>query len=165
LETAWTGANEKGWFKAPRTLPLVLGLLAAKHISGSQDPSRVYLELLSRHLDEGVIAMEAPDDHAFAAGYEGPRGVRTWRERMGILEREGFIKVKSIGTKKYAYVLLVHPNVAIRQLRQQGRISDTWWEAYSERQAETGQLPSSDDLILEPALPGKRAIDLSETGS
>ena len=36
---------EKGFMKATRTLPLVLGLLGSKQISEDKDPSRVYLEL------------------------------------------------------------------------------------------------------------------------
>jgi hypothetical protein len=33
-EEAWTGENEKGWFKAPRTLPLILELLSTEELSG-----------------------------------------------------------------------------------------------------------------------------------
>src|SRR5262249_23165190 len=56
-EDAWTGADEKGWFKCPRTLPLILQLLREKAISGKKDPSLVYLELLARHLGQGIIEM------------------------------------------------------------------------------------------------------------
>src|SRR5437870_3698938 len=37
-DTAWTGENEKGWFRAPRTLPLLLALIASKQVSGNTDP-------------------------------------------------------------------------------------------------------------------------------
>jgi len=40
-EDAWTGENEKGWFKAPRTLPLILELLSSKDLSGNFDPTGV----------------------------------------------------------------------------------------------------------------------------
>src|SRR3990167_2408679 len=76
-ETAWTGDTEKGWFRSPRTLPLLLALIASKKVSGNTDPTRVYLELLARHFDEGVVQMAADEDHAFAAGYSGDRGVRS----------------------------------------------------------------------------------------
>ena len=57
-EDAWTGDNEKGWFRAPRTLPLLLGLLGEKTLSGKFDPTKVYLELLARHMDAGIIEMD-----------------------------------------------------------------------------------------------------------
>ena len=67
-EDAWTGMDEKGWFKAPRTIPLIMTLLGSKSIRGKTDPTQVYLELLSRHVDGGVIEMAHEGEHAFAAG-------------------------------------------------------------------------------------------------
>src|ERR1035441_8312976 len=75
----WTGEKETGWFPAPRTLPLILSLIDSKPISGTKSASLVYLELLSRHRSDGVIEMASEADHAFAAGYEGSRAVRSWQ--------------------------------------------------------------------------------------
>src|SRR5205823_1065618 len=83
---------EKGWFKASRALPLFLALMASKRVSGELDPTRVYLELLARHIDGGFVELGAEADHAMAAGYSGDRAIRTWRERIKILERSGFVK-------------------------------------------------------------------------
>ena len=105
-ESLWTGEKEKGWFPVPRSLPLVLALLKSKQISGKKDPSSVYLELLSRQRGEGVIEMMHENDHAFAAGYEGTRAVRTWQERMKVLEANGFIQTKQVGNQRYKYVPL-----------------------------------------------------------
>lgn len=140
-EEAWTGENEKGWFRAPRTLPLLLGLLGEKSLSGNQDPAKVYVELLARHIDGGVIEMGHEADHAFAAGYDGPRGVRTWRERMRTLEKLGIIRTRRVGNQDFKYVLLVHPTVAIQRLRDAGKVSDHWWGAYRARQIETKEAP------------------------
>lgn len=136
-EEAWTGEDEKGWFRAPRTLPLVLQLLGSKQLSGNIDPSSVYLELLARHIDNGVVEMAHEADHAFAAGYVGSRAVRTWQERMKILENLGFIRTKKIGNQRFKYVLIVHPTVAIQRLYETKRISTQWWETYRARQIET----------------------------
>lgn len=129
-EDAWTGENEKGWFRAPRTLPLLLALLGEKNLSRNQDPTKVYVELLARHIDGGVIEMGHEGDDAFAAGYDGPRGVRTWQERMKTLERLGLIKTRHVGNQDFKYVLLVHPTVAIQRLREAGKVPDHWWDAY-----------------------------------
>jgi hypothetical protein len=116
-EDLWTGEKEKGWFPVPRTLPLILALLSSKDISHKKDPSSVYLELLSRQKGEGVIEMVHENDHAFAAGYEGNRAVRTWLERMKILEDNGFIHTVRVGNQRYRYVAIVHPTSAIQHLR------------------------------------------------
>ena len=50
---AWNGTGS-GWFKGPRTLPLILALLSSKTLTGGRDVSRVYLELLAHHTDGGA---------------------------------------------------------------------------------------------------------------
>lgn len=138
-EDAWTGEAEKGWFMAPRTLPLLLGLISEKNLSGKQDPTRVYVELLARHMGGGVIEMGSEADHAFAAGYRGTRAVRTWRERMKLLEKLGFIRTKRAGNQDFKYVLLVHPTSVTKKLHDAGQILDEWWDTYRARQRETKQ--------------------------
>ena len=140
-DIAWTGEAEKGWFRVGRTLPLVLALMSDKKIGGNVDPSRVYLELLARHIDAGVIEMVSDKEHSYAAGYSGTRGVRTWQERMKVLEETGFIKSKKIGNLRYKYILLVHPAIAVSKLRNLGKVSDDWWITYRARQIETKETP------------------------
>lgn len=139
-EDAWTGENEKGWFYAPRTLPLVLSLIGSKKVSGKYDPTRVYLELWSRHMGGGVIEMRHEGDHAYAAGYRGPRAIRSWQERMKVLERNGVIRTKRIGNQMYKYVLLVHPTTVVEALRAAGHVDEEWYDTYRDRQLETKEL-------------------------
>jgi hypothetical protein len=150
-EDAWTGEKEnydKGWFRAPRTIPLILGLLRSKELSGRLDPSSVYLELLARHIDGGVIEMAGEDEHAFAAGFTGSRAVRSWKERMKILEKEGFIKTQQMGNRKYGAVLIVHPTVAVQRLRDKGKVPDSWWSVYRSRQADIRELTFEERQVL-----------------
>jgi hypothetical protein len=135
-EIAWDGSGS-GWFKAPRTLPLLLTLLAERNLTSGLDISRVYLELLARHMDSGLIEMGNEADHAYAAGYTGGRSIRSWVERMEMLEKLGFIKTKQVGNQRYRLVLLVDPLVAVVQLREKGIVPDSWWEAYTLRLIET----------------------------
>jgi hypothetical protein len=136
-EDLWTGEKEVGWFSVPRSLPLVLTLLSSKEISEGKDPSFVYLELLSRQRGEGVIEMAHEADHAFAAGYYGSRAVRTWQERISILEKAGFIRAVKVGNQRYRYVAIVHPTAAVQRLRAMGKIPDAWWGAYLANKRET----------------------------
>lgn len=139
-EDAWTMTNEVGWFRAPRTLPLILQLINSQQISGSTNPGNVYLELLARHIDNGVVEMSSESEHAFAAGYTGSRAIRSWQERMQILEKSGFIKTSAIGNQKYKYVLLVHPTVAMQKLQKEKKIPDNLWKAFRARQIEVKEL-------------------------
>lgn len=136
-EKAWTGENEKGWFRAPRTIPLILSLLRDQRLSRNLDPSSVYIELLARHVDGGIVEMGDEEQHAFAAGFTGPRAVRSWQERMKILESAGFIKTVQVGNKRFGAVLLLHPTIAVQSLRDKKMIDDAWWYAYRSRQSET----------------------------
>lgn len=136
-EDLWTGEKEIGWFSVPRSLPLVLKLLSSKPISEGKDPSSVYLELLSRQRGEGVIEMGLEADHAFAAGYEGSRAVRTWQERMKVLEEAGFIRTVQVGNHRFRYVALVHPTTAVQRLRAKKKVPDNWWYAYVAHKRET----------------------------
>lgn len=141
-EIAWTGDKpESGWFRAPRTLPLILMLLSDKGISGRSDLTGVYLELLARHRDSGIVELVTPGEHSYGAGYSGARGVRTWQERMKLLEELGFIKSKESGNQRYKYVLLVHPTIAVQLLHEKGLVPKKWWETYRPRQIEATEAP------------------------
>lgn len=159
-EESWNGTGS-GWFKAPRTLPLILALLSQKQLTGGRDVARVYLELLARHLDGGVIEIGNEADHAYAAGYTGTRAIRTWHERMQLLEKLGFIKTRRVGNQRYKLVLLADPLNAIADLYKHGRVPEAWWETYTLRLLETRE---ADEVRLENVLSPPQldaAVDLT----
>ena len=135
-EDAWTGENERGFFQAPRTLPLLLHLLSTKAVSGKQNPSFVYLELWARHMGGGIIEMKHEGEHTYASGYSSGR-TRTWRDHMKLLEENGFIKTKKVGNQQFRYVLLVHPTAVVEKLKEQGKVEQLWLDTYELRQLET----------------------------
>jgi hypothetical protein len=150
-ELPWRGAGvgEKGWFTAPRTLPLVLTLIGRLH--KNKDLGSVYLELLSRQMGQGVVRIENEKDHAYSSGYASARSVRTWEERMATLEQLGFIKSVPNAGRKYGLVCLVHPTVAIQRLLEAGQIPKDewwreWWATYQQRKADTKE-PSYQTLL------------------
>jgi hypothetical protein len=150
-EDLWTGEREAGWFPAPRSLPLILVLLSSKEISSGKDPSTVYLDLLSRQRGEGVVEMAHEAEHAFAAGYEGKRAIRTWEERMRVLEELGFIRTVKIGNQRHKYAAIVHPTAAVQGLRKQNRISEAWWRAYIDNKRASGEATYEDRPVESPA--------------
>jgi hypothetical protein len=137
----WTGGEQdKGWFKVPRTLPLILALIQSKEVTGNADPTRVYLELLSRQFGEGVVEIQNESEHAYAAGYTSSRAERTWQDHMRCLEKLGFIKIKGIGKHAFKYVALVHPVSALEELRKKNLVPEDWWDAFRDRRTQTGEL-------------------------
>jgi hypothetical protein len=132
---------EKGFIKATRALPLVLGLLGSKEISGDKDPSRVYLELLGRCMDSGIVELNSEAEHAYAAGYMTDRGVRTWRERMEVLEQAGFIKTKGLPAQKRKWVLLLDIDLAVERLQKAKKVPSEWTDLYESRKHEVGYVP------------------------
>jgi hypothetical protein len=149
-EVAWEGPAEIGYFCSPRTLPLVLQALRAKGVSKDRDPSFVYVDLLSRHLGQGVVELTHEDDHAYASGYTL---LRSWRDRMAVLEKAGFIRTTTTGNRKYAKVFLVHPAIAMQKLRDNKLISEELWQAYRSRAIDAGELTSEVVSQREAALP------------
>lgn len=129
-EIPWNGPDEVGYFCAPRTLPLILRALREKAVSRDRDPSAVYVELLARHIGQGVVELMHEDDHAFASGYVN---VRSWRDRMKVLEDAGFVRATTTGNRRYAKVFLAHPALAMQHLHQQGKIPEKLWQAYRAR--------------------------------
>ena len=137
----WTGGeHDKGWFKAPRTLPLIRALMKSKALTGAGDPATVYLELLSRQYGEGVVEIQNEAEHAYAAGYTSSRAVRTWQNHMRCLERLDFVKIKGIGKHAFKYVILAPAVAALEVLHTKGLVPQDWWDAFTDRRIQTGEL-------------------------
>ena len=139
----WLQEPEKGFARIPRTLPLLAVLMRRPELSGNRDPSSAYLELHTRHLGEGVVELTHEADHAYASGYTGNRAVRTWRDRMRLLEDLGFVRIMSKLGRRFGYALLLHPSLVVARVREEGKIDEgwmrDWWIAYRARQTETGE--------------------------
>jgi len=149
-ERAWTGENKKGWFRAPRTLPLLLQLLREKSVSGRQSPAPAYLALWARHFDGGVIEILNELEMAYDSGYQGSRALRTWRERMALLETLGFIKSERIANQPYRYVLLLEPAMIVEKLAKQDLVDHEWRSTYEARRLQTGEHAPKAPVVAMP---------------
>src|SRR5437773_952761 len=161
-DKVWKSTNEVRFFQAPRSLPLFLRLLREKNICGKLDPSRVYEEFFSRHWGQGIVEVLDEDDHAYCAGYDGPRALRTWRERVNALAEVGFIRVFTKANRKIGYVILVDPRLAALELRRQGKVSDIWWQTFQERQRKV-KAPTDVDPMTEKKRP--KVVRLSRSSA
>jgi hypothetical protein len=137
-ENVWGGPTEKGYWCAPRTLPLMLNLASDKRVVGELDCSTAYVDLLSRDFGQGFVEILDEEEHAYCSGYTGRRARRTWQERIKKLEKAGFIRVKPRLNRSIGYVLIVHPYKVASELRRAGKLDSQWWQLFSQRLNDMG---------------------------
>ena len=136
----WGAYREKGFFCAPRSLPLLLNLLADKNIVGTSNCSRVYIDLLARDLGQGIVEISSAEEHAYFSGYDSSRSARTWRDNIKALEKAGFIRIEPKPNQPIGFILILHPHLAVLKLREKNLIDESWWSAYEKRLEDTGAL-------------------------
>jgi len=138
----WHRTTEDGWSTISRTLPLIMTLIDL--LKPGKDASRVYLELWCRQFDDSFVQIDDEEGLAYSCGYMTPtRNVRSLRERLELLEELGFIEIKPNGSRKYGYVLLLHPHKVAKNIRERNsnpEIRDKWWGAWAKRALEVGSL-------------------------
>jgi hypothetical protein len=117
----------------------------------------VYLALLARHWDSGIVEVTNEAELAYESGYTGQRAVHTWRERMRLLGELGLIKVRASGNQKYRYVLLIHPGKVVDDLRKREDIvSEPWWTAYVARRQEIKETSHEDQRLRQVSSSGEK---------
>jgi len=117
----WRRADFVGFTTVPRTMPIIIRIINSldKKSAGS-----VYFELWCRAFDDFLVEVKDEYECAFSAGYEGQRAVRTWRERVEVLEKFGFVWTKKAPHGAYRYVLMLDPHIIIEKLKGEGKISE-----------------------------------------
>ena len=134
----WDRKKEKGFCTIPRTLPLIMTLIDLLGEKG-KDSSRVYFDLWSRAFDDYCIEVSDEEEFAFSSGYDAPtRNVRSWKERITVLEKLGFIHIAPKGSRRFGYILLLDPHKVVKKLHQLGKVPPNWWGAYTKRATDIG---------------------------
>jgi hypothetical protein len=146
---------QAGWFKAPRVLPVLLQVLRHKKVINKGDLGRVYLELLSRVRDQGVVDLVHPEDHARIIGYSSDRrGQRTWREAMQRLRDLGFIELReSHGRGELGYALIVNPFIPVKRLSERKMIEPPLWNLFVDKWSKAGAAKPYMDAVPENSAP------------
>jgi hypothetical protein len=152
----WPQPAEEGWGWVPRNLCLVLAAIDELKDKGL-DVTRAYLDLFMLNLGEGIAEIHDERDLAKRAGLTAnDRGVRSWGERLKVLENLGFIKVNRGAGGKVEYVVLVHPRKVMKALRRDGKVSDELWRMFQTSLVDFD--PKNTDPN-EPMSPSTRAVD------
>jgi hypothetical protein len=128
--------REEGWGRIPRNLPLILAIIDAVKAQNPKqkglDVTRTYLDLFANNLGEGVVEVKNEQDFAFRAGFtSNDRGMRSWKERLAVLEELGFIKMHHAASKRIDFILMVHPRKVVKHLHRVQRLEDgPLWDAF-----------------------------------
>lgn len=151
-DRAWKSADEKrGYACVPRVLPILMELAHDKQVTGNHDCRGAYLELYCRNWGQAIVEITDEEAHALRAGYyTAKRSLRSWQERMKILEEQGFVEVRERSVRGIGYVMLRHPDLVICELRQQRKVEDRLWLAYQETCREFGLAAPQDPLTAGP---------------
>lgn len=132
----WGRKTNDGYTTAPRTLPIVMQAIDA--VSKGQPAGHTLFCLWARAPDHPLVTIENPATFAAEAGFNGERAVDTWRKRMKRLKELSLIWAKPGATGEFHYVLLLNPNVAMENMRRNGKLQDGLYARFKDRLIEVG---------------------------
>lgn len=135
-ERIWQYKKSDGWLNIPRSMPVILRVLDS--LTKGQPVSATYLELWCRTYNDGFVTASRPREMAFFSGFDGERAQRTWLSRIRKLHELGFIDVKEGPSGPVSYILIDNPYTPLKKLREEGKISDQFWNALIARMVEIG---------------------------
>ena len=92
-----------------------------------KNAARVYFHFWCHSFDDYVIEVKDEYEAAFSSGYEGQRAIRSWRERVEILENLGFVKTYKASHGAYRLVLILEPHAVIEGLHKKGLLKEDMW--------------------------------------
>ena len=141
----WDYKTSDGWLNIPRSMPVIMRLLDS--LTKGQPVSATYLELWCRTYNNGFVTANRPREMAFFSGFDGERAERTWVSRIRKLHELGFIDIKGGPSGPDSYILIHNPYTPLKRLRDNGQISERFWNALIARMIEIG----ADDLDNSPA--------------
>lgn len=142
----WQSKNSKGWLNIPRSMPVIMRIM--DNLTKGQPVSATYLELWCRTFNDGFVTASKPREMAFFSGFDGERAQRTWLSRVRKLHELGFIDIKEGPSGPVSYILIDNPYTPLKKLREEGMISDQFWNALIARMIEIGA-SDLDDALLE----------------
>ena len=114
-EELWSRSRYAGFTTIPRTLPIIMNIIDQLS-EGSKRTSATYFALWGQAFDEMYVSLQNASELAFHAGFTGQRAVRTWRERIKVLEELGFIRTAPGAAGSLSHAVILNPHFAIRRL-------------------------------------------------
>jgi len=114
-ERLWDRQKFSGYTTIPKTMPLVMRALDELSAKG-QPLGEAYLALWCSTWDNGFVRLGRAPDLAYAAGFTGQRGLRTFQERLRRLEDLGFVEIRPSGGQAFGLAFIPNPHVVLLRL-------------------------------------------------
>jgi hypothetical protein len=142
----WDRKTSDGWLSVPRAMPLVLRIVDILAPKG-KPVSSTYFELWCRTFDDSFVIVSNPREMAFFSGFTGERAESTWRTRMNILDKLGFIDAQGSSLSPIHYVLLYNPFLVIKKHHEEKNLNDDYYNTLLHRLIEVGTNDLQDDDV------------------
>lgn len=152
-EFIWVRQKHDGFSTLPRTMSLILSIM--DDLAGTP-VGMAYLELWCRSFDEGFVTLSKQREIAFHAGFDGQRGERTWKSKMELLDKIGFINLQSGPSGSMSYALILNPYLVIRKLHLE-KMAGLRKDRYNALVERAGEIGANDF-----ALPNPLVVDKSD---
>jgi hypothetical protein len=111
----WHPKPHDGFIAIPKTMPFLGRMM--DEMSKNFPVSETYGALWCWTWDNNAfVRLNRMEEMAFAAGFTGQRGVRTFHDRLRRLEAMGFVELKAAGNSTMAFAYLPNPHVVIFRL-------------------------------------------------
>ena len=118
----WDRTKFHGFATIPKTMPYVCRIL--DELSKGHPLTTTYLALWCATWDDAFIKLGRMPDLAFAAGFSGQRGVRTFQDRVRRLADLGFVEIAPSGAQDLGLAFLPNPHLQIMRLYTAKNSSD-----------------------------------------
>jgi hypothetical protein len=135
-----------GFSMMPRTMPYFARIM--DKLSQGKPVFSTYFALWCRMWDEsGLVTVSNSLALAKESGFSGHRALSTWRSRMKLLEKQGWIMAKKLGDEPFGYVLMLNPYFVVKKMHDEReyQVDEGWYNALLERQYAIG-VSDIDDL-------------------
>lgn len=107
----WTRDKYNGFTTIPKAMPLMMSIM--DDLAG-EPVGTTFLELWCRTFDESFVTLSKPREIAFHSGFTSQRGERTWKARLAILDKLGFIRLQAGPSGPASYAVLLNPYRVIK---------------------------------------------------
>ncbi len=114
-----------GFSMVPRTMPIIGQIM--DDLSVGKPTSSTFLALWCRDFyNTKYLVIKDPNIYALESGFSKNRKEATWKTRMRILKKMGFIDSKEGFYGEFSHVVILHPHIVIKALFDHNKIQDTY---------------------------------------
>jgi len=117
----WNRKSAKGFTTIPRALPQIFIIM--DFLAGKGHPvSKTYFSLWCYVFDSSMVEIKDYRKAAYEAGFNGPRAVTLWKDRMKrLVDLEFILAHESIDD--YDYVLILNPYKVIKKHHEKKKVN------------------------------------------